>query len=244
MSSVNGCFSGVSVKIRDRLRFLPLTGCVLGVVLVVEHFASITVVHVNATALYQELASLFDKHGIPWGNLCSILMDSCAVMRGSKSCLETRIRNDKASHLLGVNGDVCHHTHNYPNKISAPFDNFIEALEAPTWPTSLHEVSMKFTMPERFLSHRWLSCIDVAVSTLRMMDVFIVFFYSNLPAKDKPIYLTNVVVIYKAQRQVTSAYISCGEYMQKKMPLANNILQAASALGPEGWFSPTSSLLN
>ena len=70
--------------------------------MVEEHFASVTVMHVNATALYQELASLFDKHGIPWGNLCSILMDSCAVMRGSKSGLEIRIRNDNASHLLDV----------------------------------------------------------------------------------------------------------------------------------------------
>ena len=95
---------------------------------VLEHFTSVTVVHVNATALYQELAHLFGKHGIPWGNLCSILMDSCAVMRGSKSGLETRIWNDKASHLLGVDGDVCHHIHNSSKKINAPFDNFIDTL--------------------------------------------------------------------------------------------------------------------
>ena len=30
--------------------------------------------------------------------------------------------------------------------------------------------------------------------------------------------------------KVTSAYISCGEYMQKTLPLANNVLQAAYAL--------------
>ena len=33
-----------------------------------------------------------------------------------------------------------------------------------------------------------------------MMDAFIVFFYSNLPAKDKSIYLANMVAIYKAQK--------------------------------------------
>ena len=96
--------------------------------MVEEHFTSITAVYVNATALCQELASLFDKHGIPWGYPSSILMDSRAVMCGSKSGLETRIRNDKVSHLLGLDGDVCHHIHNSSKKISVPFDNFIEAL--------------------------------------------------------------------------------------------------------------------
>ena len=125
-------------------------------------------------------------------------MDSCTVKRGFKSGLETRIRNDKASHLLGVSGDVCHHIHNSSKKISAQFDNFIETLFTNLanyfkWLTYLRPyleeicqlLSMKFTMPERFLSHRWLSCYDVTVSTLRMMDAFIVFFYSNLSAKEK-----------------------------------------------------------
>jgi hypothetical protein len=30
---------------------------------------------------------LFEKHEIPWDNLVSMLMDSCAVMRGSKNGL-------------------------------------------------------------------------------------------------------------------------------------------------------------
>ena len=33
-----------------------------------------------------------------------------------------------------------------------------------------------------------------------MMGAFLVFFYSNLPTKDKPIYLTNVVAIYKTRK--------------------------------------------
>ena len=152
------------------------------------------------------LVSLFNKHGIPLRNLCSILMDSCAVMCGSKSCLETRIRNDKASHLLGVDCDVCHHIHNVyhhihnvyhhihnvyhhihnvyhhihnsSKKISVPFDNFTKALFTNLanhfkWSTYLRQyleevcqlLSKKFTMPERVLTLRWLSCYDVAVST-------------------------------------------------------------------------------
>lgn len=41
-----------------------------------------------------------------WDNMMSILMDSCNVMRGSKTGLETRIRREKAPHLLDIDGDV------------------------------------------------------------------------------------------------------------------------------------------
>ena len=40
-------------------------------------------------------------------------------------------------------------------------------------------------------------------------------------------------LVKKFRDKVTSAYISCREYMHKKRPLANNVLQAASALDPE-----------
>ena len=49
-----------------------------------EHLDSLNSVKVDAEALYRELVSLFEKIEIPWKNLCSILMDSCAVMRGAK----------------------------------------------------------------------------------------------------------------------------------------------------------------
>ena len=52
---------------------------------VVEHLASIEMVIVNSEALYNVLVSLFEEHQIPWENLVAILMDSCAVMRGSKT---------------------------------------------------------------------------------------------------------------------------------------------------------------
>lgn len=34
----------------------------------------------------------FNSNGIPWVNVVSLLMDSCAVMRGSKNGLEKKIR--------------------------------------------------------------------------------------------------------------------------------------------------------
>lgn len=53
--------------------------------IVVEHLASIEMVSVKSESLYNVLVNLFEEHQIPWENLVTILMDSCAVMRGSKS---------------------------------------------------------------------------------------------------------------------------------------------------------------
>ena len=52
-----------------------------------------------------------EDNEIPWSNLISVLMDSCNVMRGSKSGVEVRLRA-KAPHMLNIDGDTCHHAHN------------------------------------------------------------------------------------------------------------------------------------
>ncbi|KAI0207299.1 hypothetical protein LSAT2_008052, partial [Lamellibrachia satsuma] len=46
---------------------------------VVDHLASLEVIKVDSLSLFEELDTLFVKHGIPWTNLVSILMDSCNV---------------------------------------------------------------------------------------------------------------------------------------------------------------------
>ena len=52
---------------------------------VTEHLTSVDMLTVTSESLYNTLVALFEEHSIPWGNLVSILMDSCAVMRGSKT---------------------------------------------------------------------------------------------------------------------------------------------------------------
>lgn len=52
--------------------------------MVVQHLAALEVMSVNAKSLFKKLDELFEKMGLPGANLVSILMDSCAVMRGSK----------------------------------------------------------------------------------------------------------------------------------------------------------------
>ncbi len=52
--------------------------------------------------------------------LVSVLMDSFAVMKGSKNGLEQKLKV-KAPHLADVDGDVCHHIHNACKKIAKNF---------------------------------------------------------------------------------------------------------------------------
>ena len=57
---------------------------------VVEHLGSIEVLKGTAQYLETALVTFFNDHNIPFANLISMMMDSCNVMRGSKSGLETR----------------------------------------------------------------------------------------------------------------------------------------------------------
>ncbi|XP_062595254.1 uncharacterized protein LOC134256589 [Saccostrea cucullata] len=59
-------------------------------------------------------------------------------------------------------------------------------------------LGVKFTMPQRYVSHRWLSVYDVTMDTLRMFDAFAIFYYSWVISLDfdKVKYLPVVVEVY------------------------------------------------
>ena len=152
--------------------------------IVLEHIAAVEVVRVCTDSILEKMEALFEKHEIPWDNLVSMLMDSCAVMWGSKNGLEKKIR-EKAPKMVDIDGDICHHIHNASKKFCQPFKYWIEDLfnqlyNDHKWSVDLkemlaeicHLIGLKFTVPERFVRHRWLSACDVAVGTLRMLDAY------------------------------------------------------------------------
>ena len=61
-------------------------------------------------------------------NLLAVLMDSCAVMRGSKTGLEKRLRDGPVPHLLDIDGDLCHHINNIVKTFLNIFENYLEKL--------------------------------------------------------------------------------------------------------------------
>lgn len=85
----------------------------------VEHLGSFEVLKVTTATLENALDKFFTDNDIPWSNMVSMMMDSCAVMRGSKSGLETRVRHNHCSELLDIDGDSCHHMHNASKRFSS-----------------------------------------------------------------------------------------------------------------------------
>ena len=169
--------------------------------MVVEHLAAFELVKVNTASIFAALVDMFNTYNLSWKLVISILMDSCAVMRGSKQGLETRIRRDLAPHLLDVDGDECHHVHNASKRLCGPFDQWTEKLANDLhndhkWSVDLREwladvcaaIGVKFTMPERHISHRWLSAYDRSLDVLRMWDCYKLFYYGFLTPSDRATY--------------------------------------------------------
>ncbi|XP_064653112.1 uncharacterized protein LOC135503467 [Lineus longissimus] len=168
---------------------------------VVEHLASLDISHSGAAPLFGDVCDLFQRHELPWNNLVSVLLDSCNVMRGSKSGLETRLRQGRAPHLLDIDGDSCHHVNNCAKVFCKPFEGYVEKLHSDIhtdfkWSQDLVDIlkeiclvlGIKFTMPERFVNHRWLSCYDVSLGNIRLFDCYRLMYYGFLSKADMVTY--------------------------------------------------------
>ncbi|XP_048107000.1 uncharacterized protein LOC125299671 [Alosa alosa] len=122
-------------------------------------------------------------------------------MRGSKSGLETRIRQNHCPTLLDVDGDSCHHVHNVAKTFAAPFSNFLEALFTDIhtdhqWASDQLDylkmicefLDVPFTNPPRCISHRWLSAYDVGLGTKRMLPALKILYYGFMKTQDQEVY--------------------------------------------------------
>lgn len=96
--------------------------------IILRHLASVKLNSSSAVAIYRTIVSLIEENNIPWTNLVSVLMDSCNTMRGKKSGVEKRLRDNKAAHLLDIDGDTCHTINNCALRFSKPFLKYLEAI--------------------------------------------------------------------------------------------------------------------
>jgi hypothetical protein len=184
--------------------------------IIIEHLCSFSVIKVDAESLFNEVSGVIEKMGIPWSNLISILTDSCNVMRGHKSGLETRIRDNKAKHLLDIDGDSCHHLHNSAKEFSKPFEKWLENLFTDLfndfkWSADLRDylaevcllLGVAYTMPERYVSHRWLSSLDVAMDTSRLFEAYTMFYYAFIPSDSMTAAYTTAIVSIFREKEVS-----------------------------------------
>lgn len=185
--------------------------------MVVQHLAALELISVTAESLFSALDGLFERMNLPWDNLVSIFMDSCAVMRGSKNGLEKKIRDRRAPHLLDIDGDSCHHLHNASKKLCCPFEHWVESFLSDLHTDHKWSADMKdglreicsifgihFSRPECYIPHRWLSVLDVSLETLRMWDALVMFYYAFLSNEDKCTYKDIVsAILQKREVQET-----------------------------------------
>ena len=185
---------------------------------VVYPLASITLKVVSAEVVYQAVCKVFEKENIPYTNLISILSDSAAYMRGKTSGFETLMRERKAPHLLDIDGDLCHHTHNSVKLFCSPFDQIIEQLcddlyrdmkcspDLKDLLTELCEIyNCTFHTPKERVPHRWLSVLDVSEDLLQMLPAILSMYYSYVPKQEKYAYkdlLPPVPAQYQARIKV------------------------------------------
>ncbi|CAL4093635.1 unnamed protein product, partial [Meganyctiphanes norvegica] len=168
---------------------------------IINHLASVNMLVVDGIHLEEEMDKIFKENSIDWKNLVSILMDSCNVMRGCKSGLETRIREKFAPNLLDIDGDTCHHVHNAAKMFSKTFDNqlenviklfYVDLRYSPDLKDLLDQIcvilNITFTMPERLCPTRWMNVLDVTMDTERLFDAYTVFYFGFLSYVDKEYY--------------------------------------------------------
>lgn len=167
----------------------------------IEHLKSVELEKATSEVIFGEIVKLMEDCQIPWKNLTSVLMDSCSVMRGNKTGVETRLRSEKAPHLLDIDGDLCHHIHNASKKLCAPFEFYLERLfndifadfqyctEYAGHLMNICEIiGISYSKPARFIPHRWLSAYDLAQNTKILFDAYLIFYYSFLEGDDRSIY--------------------------------------------------------
>ncbi|GBL78396.1 hypothetical protein AVEN_254150-1 [Araneus ventricosus] len=130
-------------------------------------------------------------------------------MGGKKSGLESRLR-EKCPHLLDIDGDSCHHAHNAAKLFCKPFGLHLESLFTDIhndfkWSPDLRAALMeicevlnnKYTMPQNYISFRWLSVYVVAQDFSRMISALTLFYFSFLSRSEKTNFLPVVINIYK-----------------------------------------------
>ena len=167
---------------------------------VVKHYASISLVTVNAQTLFDAIIDMFRNDEIPLDNLVSDLSDSTNYMRGKVNGFETKLR-DAAPHLLDVDGDICHHVHNVVKKFTGFFGRKVEALldDIHTdckWSPDLRErleklctiCDVKFNNPKQRISHRWLSGLDCSLPVHNMFPALTVLYSAWLQKDDVGLY--------------------------------------------------------
>lgn len=117
---------------------------------------------------------------------------------------------------MDIDGDSCYHAHNAAKKFCEFFDIqqlFVNLYNDFKWTSEYREklseictiLSVKYTNPEQYIPHRWLSVYDVAVDTLRLLDAYTLFYFGFLSQQDRTLYFPLVLEIFRRKEIIANA---------------------------------------
>ena len=96
-----------------------------------------------------------------------------------------------APHLIDIDGDSCHHIHNFMKRITSHFGYCLERLFRDIYDNFQYSVSsleilegmvlyfgLSFRRPSNYLVTRWLSVLDAMLSFSYMLNVYMAYYNS------------------------------------------------------------------
>ena len=185
--NVDECFSNNHKKIFSMLvsYFSENDGEVL-----VQHYKSQELDKLNAENLRNFVINSLQEDDIPLNNVVSNLSDSTNYMRGKKAGFETLLR-EQISHLLDIDGDICHHAHNTTGVFLKPFGKVVEKLCSDVHTDMMYSTDMRaflvdlceilsipYHMPPAYVEHRWLSVLTAADINAEVIDALTLIYYA------------------------------------------------------------------
>ena len=163
----------------------------------VYHIKSVHLIKVNASTVTEKLLEALNEFDLDKSRLISILMDSCAVMRGSKSGVETRMKKH-CPNLLDVDGDTCHHVNNAARKFTTALGGNAELLffdlhthfkyssdQKDAYYQICQALQLPCHLPLAHCATRWLSSFECSCHFLELIDAYTVFFHTFLKEEDR-----------------------------------------------------------
>ena len=135
--------------------------------IVMQHLTAISLLKVDVDSIYKDITKYFQNYRIPWNNIISIMIDSCNVLRGSKSGFEKQICDTVGPHLLDIDGDSAHNTHDSSSFASHSGNFWKVFVMIFILNLSGHHrdicliLGVTYTISEKYVPHRWLSVYDV-----------------------------------------------------------------------------------
>ena len=209
LMNVDECMSNANEKVFSIMvsYFSESEKCVI-----VEHYDSKSLIVVNAQKLLEHVTTMLLKDEIPFENVVSNLLDSTNYMRGKVAGFETLLRKEMP-HLLNIDGDTCHHTHNTVKKFLSPFKKYIEHLcddlhtdfqwsaDQRQYLAEIREfIGINYRMPAARVDHRWLSSYNAVEIDISLPSAFTVFYFTWLSKEDVCIYKDVIDKILEVKR--------------------------------------------